>query len=66
MPIVSGRYWNMVHGSNAEHVLQDEEGMQIMRFLGRNMAFLVRAIAAERDRGSLPQQEETTYTNFIR
>jgi multimeric flavodoxin WrbA len=66
MPIVSGRYWNMVHGSNAEQVLQDEEGMQNMRFLGRNMAFLVRAIAAERDRGSLPQQEETTYTNFIR
>lgn len=66
MPIVSGRYWNMVHGSNAEQVLQDEEGMQNMRFLGRNMAFLVRAIAAERDRGSLPRQEETTYTNFIR
>ena len=66
MPIVSGRYWNMVHGSNAEQVLQDEEGMQNMRFLGRNMAFLVRAIAAERDRGGLPQQEEVTYTNFIR
>lgn len=66
MPIVSGRYWNMVHGSNAEQVLQDEEGMQNMRFLGRNMAFLVRAIAAERDRGGLPQQEEVSYTNFIR
>ena len=66
MPIVSGRYWNMVHGSNAEQVLQDEEGMQNMRFVGRNMAFLVRAIAAERDRGGLPQQEEVNYTNFIR
>lgn len=66
MPIVSGRYWNMVHGSNAEQVLQDEEGMQNMRFLGRNMAFLLRAIAAERDRGGLPQQEEVSYTNFIR
>ncbi len=66
MPIVSGRYWNMVHGSNAEQVLQDEEGMQNMRFVGRNMAFLVRAIAAERERGGLPQQEEVNYTNFIR
>ena len=66
MPIVSGRYWNMVHGSNAEQAMQDEEGMQNMRFLGHNMAFLVRAIAAERDRGGLPQQEEVSYTNFIR
>lgn len=66
MPIVSGRYWNMVHGSNAEQAMQDEEGMQNMRFLGRNMAFLLRAIAAERDRGGLPQQEEVSYTNFIR
>ena len=66
MPIVSGRYWNMVHGSNAEQVLQDEEGMQNMRFLGRNMAFLLRAIAAERAAHGLPQQEEVSYTNFIR
>jgi len=66
MPIVSGRYWNMVHGSNAEQAMQDEEGMQNMRFLGRNMAFLLRAIAAERAVHGLPQQEETIYTNFIR
>ena len=66
MPIVSGRYWNMVHGSNAEQAMQDEEGMQNMRFLGRNMAFLLRAIAAERAAHGLPQQEETIYTNFIR
>ena len=66
MPIASGRYWNMVHGSNAEQVLQDEEGMQNMRFLGRNMAFLLRAIAAERAAHGLPQQEEVSYTNFIR
>ena len=66
MPIVSGRYWNMVHGSNAEQAMQDEEGMQNMRFLGRNMAFLVRAIAAERAAHGLPQQEEVSYTNFIR
>ena len=66
MPIASGRYWNMVHGSNAEQVLQDEEGLQNMRFLARNMAFLIRAIAAERAAHGLPQQEEVTYTNFIR
>ena len=66
MPIVSGRYWNMVHGGNAEQVMQDEEGMQNMRFVGRNMAFLIRAIAAERERNGLPEQEETVYTNFIR
>ena len=66
MPIVSGRYWNMVHGSNAEQAMQDEEGMQNMRFLGRNMAFLLRAIAAERAAHGLPQQEEVSYTNFIR
>lgn len=66
MPVASSRYWNMVHGSNAEQVLQDEEGIQCMRILGRNMAFLIRAIAAERERNGLPMQEETVYTNFIR
>lgn len=67
MPIASSRYWNMVHGNTPEQVMQDEEGLQIMRVLGRNMAFLVRAIAAERDAGGLPAEEpERTYTNFIR
>ena len=66
MPVVSSRYWNMVHGNTPEEVMQDEEGVQIMRVLGRNMAFLVRAIAAERERGGLPEKEVTRYTNFIR
>lgn len=66
MPVASSRYWNMVHGHNAEGVLKDEEGIQCMRILGRNMAFLLRAIAAERERNGLPMQEETVYTNFIR
>ena len=66
MPIVSSRYWNMVHGHSAEDVMQDEEGVQIMRILGRNMAFLMRAIAAERERNGLPEKEVTKYTNFIR
>ena len=66
MPVVSSRYWNMVHGHTAEDVMKDEEGCQIMRILGRNMAFLMRAIAAERERNGLPEKEVTKYTNFIR
>ena len=66
MPIASSRYWNMVHGHTAEDVLKDEEGIQCMRILGRNMAFLIRAIDSERQRNGLPTQEETIYTNFIR
>ena len=66
MPIASSRYWNMVHGHTPEDVMQDEEGVQIMRILGRNMAFLMRAIAAERERNGLPEKEVTKYTNFIR
>ena len=66
MPVVSSRYWNMVHGFTAEDVMKDEEGCQIMRVLGRNMAFLIRAIAAERERNGLPEKLEASYTNFIR
>ena len=66
MSIASSRYWNMVHGHTPEDVMKDEEGCQIMRILGRNMAFLMRAIAAERERNGLPEKEMTRYTNFIR
>ena len=66
MPVVSSRYWNMVHGHTPEDVMKDEEGCQIMHVLGRNMAFLIRAIAAERERNGLPEKEMTKYTNFIR
>ena len=66
MPIASSRYWNMVHGHTPEDVMKDEEGVQIMRILGRNMAFLMRAIATERERNGLPEKEVTRYTNFIR
>ena len=44
MPVVSSQYWNMVHGNNAEEVKQDLEGLQTMRTLGRNMAFLIKSI----------------------
>ena len=66
MPVVSSRYWNMVHGHTPEDVMKDEEGCQIMRVLGRNMAFLIRAIAAECERNGLPEKLVASYTNFIR
>lgn len=66
MPIASSRYWNMVHGFSAEDVMKDEEGVQCMRILGRNIAFLVNAIAAEKEKKGLPKQEEVTFTNFIK
>ena len=67
MPIASSRYWNMVHGNNAEEVMKDEEGQQTMRVLGRNMAFLIRAIAREREAAGLPETEPMRIaTNFIR
>jgi len=67
MPIASSRYWNMVHGNTAEEVMKDEEGLQVMRVLGRNMAFLIRAIAREREAAGLPETEpQRIATNFIR
>ena len=67
MPIAASRYWNAVHGNTAEEVLKDEEGLQTMRVLGRNMAFLIHAICAERERSGLPEQEpKRISTNFIR
>ena len=67
MPIVSGRYWNMVHGSCPDDVMQDKEGMQNMRFLARNLAWLLKSReAAEKAGIQPPQQEDITYTNYIR
>lgn len=67
MPIVSSRYWNMVHGSMPEDVRKDLEGLQIMRVLGRNMAWLMKSIEAGRAAGlTLPEREEPLRTNFIR
>ena len=67
MPIASSRYWNMVHGNTPDEVMQDLEGMQVMRVLGRNMAFLIKAIAAQRKATGLPPQEpQRIGTNFIR
>ena len=66
MPVASGRYWNMVHGYSMEDVMRDEEGVQNLRILARNIAFLVKAIAAEKERNGLPEKEEIVFTNFIR
>ena len=67
MPVVSSKYWNMVHGNTPEQVLQDEEGMQVMRELGRNMAWLLKCIEAGRAAGIPdPIKEKPVMTNFIR
>lgn len=67
MPVVSSRYWNMVHGQTPDDVLKDEEGMQIMRILGRNMAWMLKTIEAGRQAGiRIPEQEARISTNFIR
>lgn len=66
MPVASSTYWNEVHGNSAEEVEQDLEGLQTMRNLARNMAFLVKAIKAQKEKEGLPQQQHDYYTNFIR
>ncbi|APH18767.1 flavodoxin family protein [Clostridium botulinum] len=67
MPIVSSQYWNMVHGNTPEEVKQDLEGMQTMRVLGKNMAWLLKSINAGKEAGvSLPEKEPRAWTNFIR
>ena len=67
MPVVSSQYWNMVHGNTPDEVRQDEEGLQIMRTLARNMAWLLRCIEAGRSCGvPEPEKEARVGTNFIR
>ena len=67
MPLVSSQYWCMVHGSNPDQVRQDAEGMQIMRTLGKNMAWLLKCIEAGKNAGiDLPEREAVVRTNFIR
>lgn len=67
MPVVSSTYWNMVHGGTAEDVEKDEEGLQTMRNLGKNMAWLLKCIEAGKAAGiGVPAKEEKIRTNFIR
>lgn len=67
MPVVGSTYWNMAHGVNGEEALLDEEGMQTMRNVARNMAWMLKCFEAGREKGiALPQAERGKRTNFIR
>lgn len=67
MPVISGRYWNMVHGATPEDVEKDLEGLQNMRILARNFAWHLKCReAAEKAGIELPKEEEVVKTNFIR
>ena len=67
MPIVSSRYWNMVHGAVPEQVEEDLEGLYTMRVLGRNMAYLLKCQEAAKKAGvALPEREPAIFTNFVR
>lgn len=67
MPVAPSQYWNMVHGNTPDEVRKDLEGMQIMRTLGQNMAWLLKCIAAGKAAGiALPTYEARVATNFIR
>ena len=66
MPIASSTYWNEVHGYTADDVEQDLEGLQTMRNLGRNMAFLIKAIKTLKDKEDVPAQEHDHLTSFCR
>ena len=66
MPVASSQYWNSVHGGAPGEAVRDEEGMQTMRTLARNMAFLMKAIALGKEKYGLPEREKGIATNFIR
>ena len=66
MPIAASQYWNSAHGREIGEVTQDEEGMQTMRTLARNMAFLMKSISLGKEKYGLPEKEKWVATNFIR
>ena len=68
MPVVSANYWNEVHGANdkAEDVAKDEEGLQTMRILGNNMAWLLKCLELGKQAGIEPKKEQKIRTNFVR
>ena len=66
MPVVSSNYWNEIHGNKASEAAQDEEGLQTMRVLGYNMAWLLKCIEAGKKEGIEPKTERKIMTNFIR
>ena len=66
MPVASSQYWNSIHGSQLGEAQSDAEGLQTMRTLARNMAFLVKSIALGKEKFGLPEKESRVATNFIR
>lgn len=66
MPVVGSNYWNEIHGNTAEEAAQDEEGLQTMRVLGNNMAWLLKCIELGKLEGLEPVKEKKIMTNFIR
>ena len=66
MPVASSQYWNMVYGGSAEEVAQDAEGLQTMRTLGHNMAFMMKSFQLGKEQIGLPQKETPIFTNFYR
>ena len=66
MPVASSQYWNSVHGGAPGEAEQDIEGLQTMRTLAKNMAFLMKSIALGKEKYGLPEKEDWTPTNFVR
>lgn len=66
MPVASGQYWNGIHGAAPGEALQDGEGLQQMRTLAKNMAFLMKSIALGKEKYGIPQKEPFERTNFVR
>lgn len=66
MPVASSQYWNSIHGGKPGEALQDEEGLQTMRTLAKNMTFLMKSIALGKEKYGLPEKEPRKSTNFIR
>lgn len=66
MPIASSQYWNSVHGRQPGEAKQDEEGLQTMRVLARNMVFLMRSIELGKEKYGMPEKETWTPTHFVR
>ena len=65
MPVASSQYWNSVHGLKKGDAKKDEEGLQTMRTLAKNMAFLIKSIALGKEKYGLPEKERRVYTHYI-
>jgi len=66
MAVASSQYWNNIHGKEQGEAAEDAEGLQTMRTLARNMAFLIKSIALGKEQYGLPEKEEQIHTNYVR